>query len=57
MWPLLRKLPSSICTHHDDQQDVLEVIPEAQSVGAEQGEVSLQELRVKQRHSSQSCFF
>lgn len=54
MWLLLWKLWTCVCTHHDDQQDVLEVIPEAQSVGAEKGDASLQELRTKQRDLSQS---
>lgn len=37
--------PVCAWTHHDDQQNVLEVISEAQRGAAEQGEVSLQELR------------
>lgn len=55
VWPLLREARTCVCTHHDDQQDVLEVIPEAQSVGAEKGKVSLQELQTKQRLES-TCF-
>lgn len=34
-----------MCSYHDDQQDILEVIPEAQSGAAEQSEVSFQELQ------------
>lgn len=40
-----------VCAHHDDQQYVLEVVSEAQSRAAEQGEVSLQELREKEIYS------
>lgn len=29
------------CTHHDGQEEVLELISEAQGIGAEQGEVTL----------------
>lgn len=43
---------SSVSAHHDDQQNVLEVVPEAQRVAAEQGKVSLQELGIKQRLKS-----
>lgn len=32
-------------TYHDDQQDVLKVISEAQGVGTEESKVALQELR------------
>lgn len=35
------------CAHHDDQQNILEVVSEAQSVAAEQSKVSLQELQIK----------
>lgn len=49
LWLLLWKLQSCVCTHHDEQQDVLEAIPEVQSVGAEKGKISLQELQTKQR--------
>lgn len=41
----LKMPPVCAWTHHDDQQNVLEVISEAQRGAAEQGEVSLQELR------------
>lgn len=52
----LENMPS-VCAfqcsaHHDDQQNVLEVVPEAQSVAAEQGKVSLQKLGMKQRLKS-----
>ena len=41
-----------VCTHHDDQQYILEVVPEAQCGAAEQREVSLQELQDgAQRHT------
>lgn len=40
-----------VYTHHDDQQNILEVISEAQRVAAEQSKVSLQELRAKHRDS------
>lgn len=49
LWLLLWKQQGCVCTHHDEQQDVLEAIPEAQSVGAEKGKISLQELQTKQR--------
>lgn len=32
------------CTHHDGQEEVLELISEAQGIGAEQGEVTLHQL-------------
>lgn len=35
---------SVLSAHHDDQENVLEVVPEAQRGAAEQSEVSLQEL-------------
>lgn len=34
-----------VSTHHDDQQNILEVVPETQCGAAEQGKVSLQELQ------------
>ena len=42
------------CTHHDDQQNILEVVSEAQCGAAEQGEVSLQELRDEAQRLTQS---
>lgn len=33
-----------LSAHHDDQENILEVVPEAQRGAAEQSEVSLQEL-------------
>lgn len=38
-------------THHDDQQNILEIVSETQCVAAEQGKVSLQELWMKHRDS------
>lgn len=32
------------CTHHDGQEEVLELVPEAQGVGAEQGKITLYQL-------------
>lgn len=43
--------------HHDGQQNVLEVVPEAQRVGAEQGKVSLQELEGDQTDAQSNFFF
>lgn len=40
-------------THHDNQQNILEVISEAQCVAAEQGKVSLQELGDEAQRLSQ----
>lgn len=40
-------------THHDDQQNILEVVSEAQCVAAEQGKVSLQELGDEAQRLSQ----
>lgn len=44
------KMPRA-CTHHDDQQNILEVVPEAQCGTAEESEVSLQELMGRNTHS------
>ena len=43
-----RGAPGRGCTHHDGQEDVLELVAEAQGVGAEEGKVALQQLRRRQ---------
>lgn len=37
-------LVGSINTHHDDQENILEILPMSESVLDEEGKVSLQEL-------------
>lgn len=43
--PVFLSLLLYVCTHHDGQQNILEVVSETQRVAAEQGKVSLQELQ------------
>lgn len=43
-------------THHDDQQNILEVVSEAQCVAAEQGKVSFQELGDEAQRLSQILY-
>lgn len=43
--------------HHDDQQDVVEVLPESQRGAAEESEVSLQELEKKKPMLAKSRFY